>query len=96
MARKHRHGWEGAAPESDVAWRDCPGVGAASELFIFIYFFSRIRADSARFTSNRADSARVELYRPYRVVLTGDRNSRNRPKSALNLAGTAKIPTLEA
>ena len=55
------------------------------------FFFSRIRTNSTRFTPNRADSAIIGPYRPYRVISTDDRNGRNRPKSALNLAGTAAV-----
>ena len=55
------------------------------------FFFSRIRTNSAQFTPNRADSTIIGPYRPYRVISTDDRNGLNRPKSALNLAGTAAV-----
>ena len=78
----HGRRWEGAAPGSDATQRSCPCVGAASELF---FFLSLIRADSA--------SICVEpgWFGQNWVVSAGDRNGRNRPKSALNHAGTAKI-----
>ena len=37
-------------------------------IYIFLIFISWIRADSAWFASNRADSARIGLYRLYRSV----------------------------
>ena len=64
--------------------RGCPHGGAAFEFF----FFPRIRADVARFTPNwlrftlnRVDSARIGPYRPYRIILAGDRYGRNRPET---------------
>ena len=81
----------------------CPRVGPR---LCFFFFFSdscrlgSIRANMARFVPNRADSARIGPYRPYRVVLAGDRYGRNRPetaetcrkrpKSALNIARKAE------
>ena len=63
----------------------------------FFFFFSdsrrlgSIHADAARFvpnrlrfTSNRADSAKIGLYWPYRVVSAGGRYGRKRPKHAGN------------
>ena len=82
--------------------RDCPRVGP--RLGFFFFFFPRIRANAARFmpnrlrfAPNRADSAKIEPYLPYWVILASDRYGRNRPetaetcqkrpKSALNMAG---------
>ena len=86
IARKYGRGWEGAALEFDASRRGCSRVGAASELFFFFFSFG-FAPTRLRFAPNRADSARIELYRPYRVVSAGDRNGRNRwnrLKSALN------------
>ena len=52
--RKHEHGWESAAPESNAARRSCPCVGVASELLFFFFFF----------TPTRLDLHRPELIRP--------------------------------
>lgn len=53
---KHGRAWEGAALESNAVV--CASVPLLS------FFFSRIRADSARFELNRADSAEIKPYRP--------------------------------
>ena len=53
----------------------------------FFFFFSRIRADSARFVPIRL------RFGSNRAISVGDRN---RPKSALNLARTAEILTSDA
>ena len=60
--------------------------------FFFFFFFLRftptqldsrwLSLDSCQFTPNQADSARIGPYRPYRVVLAGDRYGRNMPKKA--------------
>ena len=52
--RKHGRGTRGAAPASD-AGRGCPRDGPRLRFF----FFSRIRADSARFAPMRLDSCRI-------------------------------------
>ena len=88
-------------PHSRPTWRDvghsvrrgCLHVGPC---LLFFFFFSRIRTDAARFAPNRADSAKIGLYRPYQVVSAKGRYGRNRPetaetcrkrlKSALNMA----------
>ena len=54
--RKHGRGTRGAAPASDAARRGCPRVGPRLRFF---FFFSRIRADSARFAPMRLDSCRI-------------------------------------
>ena len=105
ISRKHGRGTRGAAPASDAVARALDRV-----YFFFFFFFSdsrrlgSIRADAARFVPNRlrfapnrADSAKIGPYRPYRVVSAGGRYGRNRPetaetcrkrpKSALNMAG---------
>ena len=68
---KHRRGWEGAAPESDVGCgdqHDCPRVGAVSELLLFFFFsffftnsrrLSSICAELGRFSQNQAVSAKL-------------------------------------
>ena len=92
----HGRGWEGAAPESDAA--QC-GVQLPTRLsFFFFHGFASTQLDShrlnfysRRFAPNQDDSAKIK---PNRVISAGDRNSRNgrnRPKSALNHAGTAEI-----
>ena len=65
--------------------------------FIFI-FFSQIRSNSAQFALtllqfmlNWVDSAKIKPYRLNWVVSIGDRNGRNRSKSALNHARTVEI-----
>ena len=66
--------------------RGCPRVGTAFELFFFFFFLlSLIRADSALICVEPGQFGQNW------VVSAGDRNGRNRPKSALNHAGTAKI-----
>ena len=49
--------------------------------FFFFFFFYK-------FAPNWANSARIRSYRPNQIVSA---DSRNRPKSALNHAGTAEI-----
>ena len=107
-ARMHGRGWEGGAPESDAARRGTrrPTRLTASPAASEFFFFSRIRAESAGFAPTRLDSrrigpisARIGPYRPYRVVSAGDRYGRygrNRPKSALKIAGEAEILTSDA
>ena len=62
------------------------------------FFFSRIRADSARFAlnrlrfePNRAVSAVSGMFRPYRSVSANDRYGRNRPKSPWNSSEKPKF-----
>ena len=55
----------------------------------FFFFFSRIRADSASIR------AKPGWFGQNRVISAGDWNGWNRPKLALNLAGTAEILTSE-
>ena len=76
--------------------RSWPRVGAASAFFFFFFSDSHrlgsIRADAARFAPNRlrfapnrADSARIGSYRPYRSISAGNQYGRygwNRPESA--------------
>ena len=73
--------------------RGCPHIGATSEFFFFFssdsHQLGSIRTDAARFVPNRlqfapnrADSAKIRPYLPYRVVAAGDqygRYGRNRP-----------------
>ena len=69
--------------------RGCPRVEAVSELF---FFFS---SDSQQLGSIHANSASIHTepskFGQNQAVSAGDRNGRNRPKSALNHAGTAEI-----
>ena len=79
-----------------------PARWSAFALFFFFFFvdlcrLGLIRVDTARFMPNRADSAKIGPYRPYRVVLAGGQNRpetveiyRKRPKSALNMARKAE------
>ena len=87
-------GWEGAAPESDAA-RCRVRLPARLSFFFFFHGFASTRLNSRRlnfyshrFTPNRDDSGKIK---PNRVISAGDWNGRNRPKSALNHAGTAEI-----
>ena len=79
-ARKHGRGTRGAAPASDAI--------ACASVCVCIFFFSdsrrlgSIRAEAARFVTNRlrfapnwADSDKIGLYWPYRVVLAAGRYS---------------------
>ena len=50
----------------------CIRVGAASKLFFFFLGFALTWLDSRRFTLNRADSARIGSYQPYRVISADD------------------------
>ena len=74
--------------------RGCPRVGAAFELFFFFFFW-----DSRQLGLIHADLASIctepGWFGQNRAISAGDRNGRNRPKSALNLAGTAEILTSE-
>ena len=69
----------------------------------FFFFFSDlrrlglIRADAARFVPNRlrfapnrADSAKIEPYQPYRVVSAGGRYGRNKPENGRNMPKMAE------
>ena len=95
MPRKHGRGTRGAAPASDAGCGVRCGCPRVHPRLRFFFFFSdsrrldSIRADAARFVlnrlrfaSNRADSAKIGPYRPYRVVSTGGRYGRNRPETA--------------
>ena len=86
---KHGCGWEGAAPESDVAQRGTrhPTWLPARRCRVWAFFFSldlrrlgSIRTEPGWFGQNQAISVRI-----------GRRLKR--PKSTLNLAGTAEILT---
>ena len=72
-------------------WRGCPRVGP--HLHFFFTSDSRrlgsIRSNAARsvsnwlrFAPNRADSAKIGLYRPYRVCQNRLKNGRNMPETA--------------
>ena len=93
LTRKHGRGWEGAASKSDAV--DRTSVPRLSFFFFLGFAPNRLRfaPNRLRFAPNRADSARIRSYRPYRVVLAGDRYGRNRLKSVLKLAGAAEILT---
>ena len=98
--RKHGRGWEGAAPASNVA--RCGTRCPTRRCHVYIFFFSRIRVDVARFvpnrlrfTLNRANSAKIEPYRPCQVISTDDQYGRNKPKSAVNMAEKSEIITSE-
>ena len=86
--RKHGRGWGGAAPASDA-------VARASVQHLSFFFFSdscrlgsicpdvaRFVPNRLRFAPNRADSAKIGPYRPYRVVLADGRYGRNRSETA--------------
>ena len=82
---KHRHSWEGVAPESDAGCgvqRGYPRINA-------FFFFSRIHVDLARFVPTQllfkpyqANAARIKPYRPNRVVSADDWNGLKRLKQA--------------
>ena len=55
---------------------------ASAFFFFFFFFFSRIHADLAQFTPNWSDSAKIEQYRPYRVVSAIGRYGRNMLETA--------------
>ena len=90
-SRKNRRGWEGAAPASDAVAR----ASVPRLRFFFFFFFLRFGPNWLQFVPNQADSARIGPYRPYQIVLAGDRYSRNRPKSALKLAGNRQNSDLK-
>ena len=91
---KHWRGWEGAAAELDAAQAGC-GIWRGQMqlpacrchiwvfLFLFLFFFD------SRWLG--FDSAKIGLYWPAAKIVETDQNGRNRPKSALNHAGTAEI-----
>ena len=77
-----------------------PARRTASAFVFFFFFFSdsrrlgsictnaaRFVPNRLRFAPNRADSAKIGLYQPYRVISAGGRYGRNKPKQA----ETAKI-----
>ena len=83
-----------------------PARWTASTFFFFFFFsdsrrLGSIRADAARFVPNRlrfapnrADSAKIGPYRPYRDVSAGGRYyryGRNRPEIGRNRPETAEI-----
>ena len=72
-------------------WHRCPCVGAVSEFFFFFTDSCQLGFYSRWFSPNWDDLARIKLYRPNQVVSADDWNGRNRPKSALNHFGIAKI-----
>ena len=83
LSRKHRCGWEGAAPESNAGCsyqHRCPRIDATSECFVFFFFFrfepTRLQFALTRlqFAPIQANSAKIELYRPNRIVSIGSRN----------------------
>ena len=69
----------GRVPHPSPMWPDAVARASVLHLSFFFSFNSRrlgsIRADATRFVPNQADSARIEPYQPYRVVLANDRNS---------------------
>ena len=82
-----------AAPEVQHPRLRWLSVRRSASAFFFFFSDSRrlgsIRADVARFVPNRlrfapnrANSAKIGLYRPYRVVSAGDRYSQNMPETA--------------
>ena len=104
-SRKHGRGTRGAAPAFDAV--ACASVRVCAFFFFFFADLCRlglIRVDTARFVPNwlrfvpnRADSAKIGPYRPYRVVSAGGQDRpetaeiyRKRPKSALNMARKAE------
>ena len=90
-SRKHGRNWEGAAPASDA-------VARASVLRLSFFFFfpsdsGRIGFDSCRIRLIRPESGRIGHIRLYWLATDTAETGRKRPKSALKLAGTAKILT---
>ena len=76
----------------------------SNSVCVFFFFLSdshrlgSILADAARFLPNRfrfgpnwADSAKIQPYRPYRVVSAGGRYCRNKPKNGRTTPETAEI-----
>ena len=74
---------------------------ASVRVYVFFFFFfwesrrlGSICANATRFVPNRANSAKIGLYRPFWVVLveTADiaETGRKWPKSTLNMAGKAE------
>ena len=77
---KHEHGWEGAAPKSDVARRGCSRVDAVFDLFFFFPSDScRLGFNLRWFDQNQVVSAELSSIgrRPKRLKRT--ETSRNRP-----------------
>ena len=91
-AGKHGRGWEGATFESDVVVHVSVPRLSFIYLFIFNFFLSNLRW-TGLIRPKSGYIGHIESYRP--VTETAETN-RNMPKSALNLVGTAEIPTLEA
>ena len=82
-----RRGWPWVRPRLSFFFSDSSRIGW-------------IRADAARFApnrlrlaSNRADSARIGLYRPATDTADTAETGRKRPKLALKLAGAVEILT---
>ena len=91
-AGKHGRGWEGTTFESDVVVHVLVPRLSFIYLFIFYFFLS-----NSRWTGLiRPKLGYIGHIRSYRLATKTAETNRNMPKSALNLAGTAKIPTSEA
>ena len=104
---KHERGWEGATPESNTAWRGVrrltwlPVCRCRVWAFFFFFFFTDswqlglIRTDSAWFAPTRLlvslIRAKLGRFGENQAISADDWNGRNKPKSALNHFGIAKI-----
>ena len=91
-AGKHRRGWESAIFEPDVVAH--VSVPRLSFIYLFIFYFFLLNSRQTGLIRPKSGYiGHIESYRP--AIETAETNQ-NMPKSALNLVGTAEIPTLEA
>ena len=78
QARKHRHGYRGAAPAFDAAQHGCGGRRCYLHVGIFFFF------SVSRYTSIHTDSRRIKSYQLAET-------NQFRPKPALNQAEIQEI-----
>ena len=85
LSRKHRRGWEGAAPEFDAGCsyqHHCPRIGAMSECFFFFFLdlsqlgsnLRQLGFNSHQFRPIRPESSCIDQIGSYQSAAETDRN----------------------